>query len=34
VIWTRGVGPEDRLLFARKVTQDEPLDPGGSAGKA
>jgi O-antigen/teichoic acid export membrane protein len=34
VIWTRGFGPEDRLLFARKVTQDEPLDPGGSAGKA
>ena len=24
IIWTRGFGPEDRVLFKRKVTQDEP----------
>jgi O-antigen/teichoic acid export membrane protein len=24
VIWTRGFGPEDRLLFRRKISQDEP----------
>jgi len=24
VIWTRGFGPEDRVLFRRKVTQEEP----------
>ena len=23
IIWTRGFGPEDRVLFARKVTQEE-----------
>ena len=27
MIWTRGFGPEDRVLFARKVTQDEPALP-------
>jgi O-antigen/teichoic acid export membrane protein len=27
VIWTRGFGPEDRVLFKRKVTQDEPEPP-------
>jgi len=25
-IWTRGFGPEDRMLFTRKVTQEEPTD--------
>lgn len=24
VIWTRGFGPEDRVLFKRKVTEEEP----------
>ena len=24
IIWTRGFGPEDRVLFTRKVTQEEP----------
>ena len=24
LIWTRGFGPEDRVLFTRKVTQEEP----------
>jgi O-antigen/teichoic acid export membrane protein len=24
IIWTRGFGPEDRLLFTRKVRQEEP----------
>jgi hypothetical protein len=24
IIWTRGFGPEDRVLFRRKVTKDEP----------
>lgn len=24
IIWTKGFGPEDRVLFTRKVTQDEP----------
>ncbi len=27
LIWTRGFGPEDRVLFTRKVTQEEPLAP-------
>ena len=27
IIWTRGFGPEDRVLFKRKVTQDEPEPP-------
>jgi O-antigen/teichoic acid export membrane protein len=27
IIWTRGFGPEDRVLFTRKVTQDEPTPP-------
>jgi O-antigen/teichoic acid export membrane protein len=27
IIWTRGFGPEDRVLFARKVTEDEPVPP-------
>ncbi len=26
IIWTRGFGPEDRVLFTRKVTQDEPAE--------
>lgn len=26
LIWTRSFGPEDRVLFARKVTQEEPAD--------
>jgi O-antigen/teichoic acid export membrane protein len=26
IIWTRGFGPEDRVLFTRKVTQDEPQE--------
>ncbi len=25
LIWTRGFGPEDRVLFTRKVTQEEPV---------
>ena len=24
IIWTKGFGPEDRVLFTRKVTQEEP----------
>jgi O-antigen/teichoic acid export membrane protein len=24
IIWTRGFGPDDRVLFARKVTEEEP----------
>jgi len=28
LIWTRGFGPEDRVLFTRKVTQEEPVPPG------
>lgn len=27
LIWTRGFGPEDRVLFTRKVTQDEAQQP-------
>jgi O-antigen/teichoic acid export membrane protein len=27
IIWTRGFGPEDRVLFTRKVTQEEPAPP-------
>jgi len=27
IIWTKGFGPEDRVLFKRKVTQDEPEPP-------
>jgi len=27
IIWTRGFGPEDRVLFTRKVTQEEPSPP-------
>ena len=27
IIWTRGFGPEDRVLFTRKVTQDGPAVP-------
>jgi len=27
IIWTKGFGPEDRILFTRKVTQDEPAAP-------
>jgi len=27
IIWTKGFGPEDRVLFTRKVTQDEPAPP-------
>ena len=27
IIWTRGVGPEDRVLFTRKVTQEAPAPP-------
>ena len=27
IIWTRGFGPEDRVLFKRKVTQEEPEPP-------
>ncbi len=26
IIWTRGFGPEDRLLFKRKVTAPEPIE--------
>jgi O-antigen/teichoic acid export membrane protein len=26
IIWTRGFGPEDRVLFTRKVTQEEPAE--------
>jgi hypothetical protein len=30
LIWTRGFGPEDRVLFTRKVTEEEaPLPPDG-----
>lgn len=25
IIWTKGFGPEDRVLFRRKVTQEEPV---------
>ncbi|HLV08254.1 MAG TPA: lipopolysaccharide biosynthesis protein, partial [Croceibacterium sp.] len=30
IIWTKGFGPEDRVLFTRKVTQEEqvPVPPG------
>ena len=28
LIWTRGFGPEDRVLFTRKVTEEEPPSPG------
>jgi O-antigen/teichoic acid export membrane protein len=33
IIWTRGFGPEDRILFTRKVTQEEPeeLPPTGGS---
>ena len=27
IIWTKGFGPEDRVLFKRKVTQEEPEPP-------
>jgi O-antigen/teichoic acid export membrane protein len=27
IIWTKGFGPEDRVLFKRKVTQEEPAAP-------
>ena len=27
IIWTEGFGPEDRVLFTRKVTQEEPAPP-------
>lgn len=27
LIWTRGFGPEDRVLFTRKVTEEEPAAP-------
>ena len=27
IIWTKGFGPEDRVLFKRKVTQEEPAQP-------
>ena len=27
LIWTRGFGPEDRVLFTRKVTEEEPAPP-------
>jgi len=27
IIWTRGFGPEDRVLFSRKMTEDEPAPP-------
>jgi len=27
LIWTRGFGPEDRVLFTRKVTHEEPVEP-------
>ena len=27
IIWTKGFGPEDRVLFTRKVTQEEPAPP-------
>ncbi len=27
LIWTRGFGPEDRVLFTRKVTEEEPGPP-------
>ena len=27
IIWTRGFGPEDRVLFTRKVTQEAPAPP-------
>jgi O-antigen/teichoic acid export membrane protein len=27
IIWTKGFGPEDRVLFARKVRQEEPEPP-------
>jgi hypothetical protein len=29
IIWTKGFGPEDRVLFRRKVTKDEPAPPPG-----
>jgi hypothetical protein len=32
LIWTRGFGPEDRMLFARKVTQEDTCPPA-SAGR-
>jgi len=27
IIWTRGFGPEDRVLFSRKMTEEEPVPP-------
>lgn len=27
IIWTRGFGPEDRVLFARKVTEEQEVPP-------
>lgn len=27
IIWTKGFGPEDRVLFTRKVTQEESVPP-------
>jgi hypothetical protein len=27
LIWTRGFGPEDRVLFTRKVTEETKLPP-------
>ena len=27
IIWTRGFGPEDRVLFSRKMTEDVPVPP-------
>jgi O-antigen/teichoic acid export membrane protein len=29
LIWTRGFGPEDRVLFTRKVTEEAPAEPAG-----
>src|SRR5690606_30082089 len=27
IIWTKGFGPEDRVLFTRKVTEEVPVAP-------
>jgi len=27
LVWTRGFGPEDRVLFTRKVTEEVPPVP-------